>query len=98
MNKTKNALLLLRADQSDIPVSAILRRPLPATNLYFMQITRIHSLKTGPFHEHSSQLYAIANGVPYWTKVNSGLLKMYEVSIVLRLLHCGVLIKKKCSG
>lgn len=45
-----------------------------------MQITRIHALKTGPFHEHSSQLYAIATGVPHWAKANQGLLKMYDVS------------------
>lgn len=41
---------------------------------------RIHKVKYGPFHEHSSQLYSIATGVPNWAKVNSGLFKMYEVS------------------
>lgn len=61
-------------------MSAVLRPPLPATNLYFLQITRIRALKTGPFHEHSSQLHAIAAGVPHWAKANSGLLKMYDVS------------------
>jgi len=40
---------------------------------------RIHQVKRGPFHEHSSQLYAIATGVATWRKVNSGLFKMYEV-------------------
>ncbi|EPQ53928.1 Phosphotyrosyl phosphatase activator [Gloeophyllum trabeum ATCC 11539] len=69
-------------DQSEIPVSAILRRPLPPTNLYFMQITRIHQVKHGPFHEHSSQLHAIAVGVPNWGKVNSGLFKMYEAEVL----------------
>lgn len=44
-----------------------------------MQITRIHGLKHGPFHEHSSQLHSIAVGVPNWGKVNSGLFKMYQV-------------------
>jgi serine/threonine-protein phosphatase 2A activator len=66
-------------DQSDITVSAVLNVPLPPTNLYFMQIMRIHQFKHGPFHEHSSQLHSIAVGVPNWNKVNSGLLKMYEV-------------------
>lgn len=40
---------------------------------------RIHDVKRGPFFEHSSQLYSIATGVPSWTKVNSGLFKMYRV-------------------
>lgn len=69
----------LNADQGDVPVSAVLRPPLAETNLYFMQINRIHALKTGPFHEHSSQLFAIATGVPHWPKANQGLLKMYDV-------------------
>ncbi|KAG5221391.1 Serine/threonine-protein phosphatase 2A activator [Salix suchowensis] len=66
-------------DQNEISVAAVLHPPLPATNLYFMSIMRIHEVKRGPFHEHSSQLYAIATGVPNWRKVNSGLFKMYEV-------------------
>jgi serine/threonine-protein phosphatase 2A activator len=40
---------------------------------------RIHDVKHGPFHEHSSQLHSIAAGVPNWGKVNSGLFKMFEV-------------------
>lgn len=66
-------------DQTEIPVSVILSPPLPPTNLYFMQITRIHEFKHGPFHEHSSQLHSIAVGVPNWGKVNAGLFKMYQV-------------------
>jgi serine/threonine-protein phosphatase 2A activator len=73
-----------RTDQTDIPVSAVLHPPLPATNLYFMSITRIHQVKHGPFHEHSSQLHSIATGVPNWAKVNSGLFKMYEVYTLSR--------------
>lgn len=69
-------------EQAEFPVSAILRLPLPQDNLYCMCITRIHQVKHGPFHEHSSQLYAIATGVPNWTKVNSGLLKMYEGEVL----------------
>ncbi len=66
-------------EQTAIPPSAILHPPLPATNLYFMAIMRIHDVKRGPFFEHSSQLYNIATGVPNWGKVNSGLFKMYRV-------------------
>jgi serine/threonine-protein phosphatase 2A activator len=77
--KTRQADVSVFVDQSEVPVSAILHPPLPPTNLYFLSIMRIHQVKRGPFHEHSSQLYAIATGVATWRKVNSGLFKMYEV-------------------
>ncbi|KAF5327611.1 hypothetical protein D9619_005039 [Psilocybe cf. subviscida] len=69
-------------DQTQIPVSAILSPNLPLTNLYFMAINRIHDVKYGPFHEHSSQLHSIASGVPNWRKVNTGLFKMYEAEVL----------------
>ncbi|TBU42796.1 Phosphotyrosyl phosphatase activator [Dichomitus squalens] len=69
-------------DQKEIPVSAVLHPPLPPTNLYSMSIMRIHEVKSGPFHEHSSQLYSIATGVQYWHKVHSGLFKMYEAEVL----------------
>ncbi|KAJ7228184.1 hypothetical protein GGX14DRAFT_547402 [Mycena pura] len=69
-------------DQTQIPVSAVLHPPLPDTNLYFLSIMRIHQVKHGPFHEHSSQLHSIATGVPNWGKVNSGLFKMYEAEVL----------------
>lgn len=55
-----------------------------------MSIMRIHEVKHGPFHEHSSQLHSIAVGVASWAKVNSGLFKMYEVSreMAIHLIHC----------
>ncbi|XP_013403647.2 serine/threonine-protein phosphatase 2A activator-like [Lingula anatina] len=37
----------------------------------------INQVKTGPFAEHSNQLWNIS-GVPHWHKVNSGLVKMYK--------------------
>ncbi|KAK0470358.1 uncharacterized protein EV420DRAFT_109028 [Desarmillaria tabescens] len=69
-------------DQTEIPVSAVLHPPLPPTNLYFLSIMRIHQVKRGPFHEHSSQLHSIAIGVPNWGKVNTGLFKMYEAEVL----------------
>ncbi|KLO17362.1 PTPA-domain-containing protein [Schizopora paradoxa] len=69
-------------ERTDIPVSSVLRRPLPPTNLYYLSVSRIHEVKSGPFHEHSSQLYSIATGVPNWMKVNSGLFKMYEAEVL----------------
>ncbi|EIN03933.1 Phosphotyrosyl phosphatase activator [Punctularia strigosozonata HHB-11173 SS5] len=69
-------------DQEDIPPSAILQPLLPDNNLYFMQISRIRAFKSGPFYEHSSQLYSIATSVPNWTKVHNGLIKMYEAEVL----------------
>lgn len=53
--------------------------------MYCLCIGRIDRVKQGPFHEHSSQLYAIATEVLNWDKVNTGLLKMYEV---MRFASC----------
>lgn len=49
--------------------------------LFFGCIEFINNVKTGPFHEHSNQLYNIS-GVPTWTKMNAGLLKMYEGEVL----------------
>lgn len=59
-----------------------------------MSIQRIHQVKHGPFHEHSSQLHSIAVGVPNWNKVNTGLFKMYEVLYLLMLLHNETLMQR----
>ncbi|KAG8834040.1 Serine/threonine-protein phosphatase 2A activator 1 [Serendipita sp. 399] len=67
---------------SDVSPSSVLKPPLPPTNLYNLQVTRIYQLKIGPFFEHSAQLHAIATGVPNWDKVNSGMLKMYEAEVL----------------
>ncbi|KAG9300629.1 hypothetical protein G9A89_005229 [Geosiphon pyriformis] len=44
--------------------------------MYFSSIKYINEVKKGPFHEHSPILYDISS-VINWTKINSGLLKMY---------------------
>lgn len=67
------------SEQEEFPVNSVLRPSLPPSNLYFLSISRIREMKTGPFFEHSSQLYSIATGVANWGKVHSGLFKMYEV-------------------
>lgn len=41
----------------------------------------INKVKTGPFHEHSNQLWNIS-GVPSWSKVNAGLIKMYKAEVL----------------
>jgi len=69
-------------DDDDTPPSIVLHPPLPSTNLYYMSIMRIYEIKTGPFHEHSHQLHSIAQGVPRWSKVNSGMFKMYDAEVL----------------
>eukprot|EP01102_Stenamoeba_stenopodia_P011847 TRINITY_DN3666_c0_g1_i1.p1 TRINITY_DN3666_c0_g1~~TRINITY_DN3666_c0_g1_i1.p1 ORF type:complete len:318 (-),score=64.83 TRINITY_DN3666_c0_g1_i1:27-980(-) len=49
--------------------------------LYLAAIQFVNKMKTGPFFEHSPVLYSITE-VPNWTKVNSGLLKMYQAEVL----------------
>lgn len=51
------------------------------TYMFFGCIRHIMSVKTGPFAEHSNQLWNIS-GVPHWTKVNQGLVKMYKAEVL----------------
>lgn len=52
-----------------------------------MSVSLFVQVKTGPFAEHSNQLWNIS-AVPLWSKVHSGLIKMYraEVSVSKQLL------------
>ncbi|XP_076316351.1 phosphotyrosyl phosphatase activator [Tachypleus tridentatus] len=53
-----------------------------AKDYMFMScIQFIYKVKSGPFAEHSNQLWNIS-GVPSWTKVNGGLLKMYKAEVL----------------
>eukprot|EP00050_Salpingoeca_kvevrii_P002892 m.208184 g.208184 ORF g.208184 m.208184 type:complete len:612 (+) comp10712_c0_seq10:959-2794(+) len=49
--------------------------------LFFDAIKFIHKMKTGPFFEHSRYLFDISN-VKEWSKVNSGMLKMYRAEVL----------------
>ncbi|TFJ95687.1 peptidylprolyl isomerase [Platysternon megacephalum] len=40
----------------------------------------ITEMKTGPFAEHSNQLWNIS-AVPSWSKVNQGLVRMYKAEV-----------------
>jgi len=52
-------------------------------NHFFACLAYIHSVKSGPFHEHSNQLWNIS-GVPLWPKVFSGLIKMYRAEVLCK--------------
>lgn len=43
----------------------------------------INEVKTGPFAEHSNQLWSIS-AVATWTKVNGGLIKMYKAEVLAK--------------
>ncbi|PAV84625.1 hypothetical protein WR25_00722 [Diploscapter pachys] len=48
-----------------------------AFSYIFVKLCKHLQVKTGPFHEHSNQLWNIS-AVPSWDKVNMGMFKMYE--------------------
>ena len=52
--------------------------------MFFEAIAFIHQMKTGPFAEHSNQLWNIS-AVASWKKINSGLLKMYKTEFLPKL-------------
>jgi len=51
--------------------------------MFFDCLACIHRTKTGLFAEHSNTLWGISS-VPHWTKVNSGLLKMYKAEVLAK--------------
>ena len=54
--------------------------------MFLTCIKYINSVKTGPFAEHSNQLWSIS-GVSSWQKINGGLIKMYKAEV--SKLFCG---------
>ncbi|KAF2880365.1 hypothetical protein ILUMI_25812 [Ignelater luminosus] len=49
--------------------------------LFLACIKYINKVKTGPFAEHSNQLWGIS-GVANWSKINGGLIKMYKAEVL----------------
>ena len=47
-------------------------------------------MKTGPFAEHSNQLWNIS-AVPNWAKVNQGLIRMYKAEVGKRTAHIALI-------
>ena len=52
-------------------------------NQFFACLSYIHKVKSGPFHEHSNQLWNIS-AVPNWGKVFTGLIKMYRAEVLCK--------------
>lgn len=51
--------------------------------MFLSCIQYINKVKTGPFAEHSNQLWGIS-GVASWSKINGGLIKMYKAEVSVR--------------
>ncbi|CAG9838183.1 unnamed protein product [Diabrotica balteata] len=51
--------------------------------MFLSCIEYINRVKTGPFAEHSNQLWSIS-GVSTWTKINAGLIKMYKAEVLAK--------------
>lgn len=49
--------------------------------MFFGCIKYINEVKNGPFAEHSNTLWGMS-GVPHWTKINEGLIKMYKAEVL----------------
>jgi len=49
--------------------------------MYLDAILFIHTVKTGPFGEHSPILTEVSN-VANWGKINAGMMKMYRVEVM----------------
>lgn len=64
------------------------------SNLYVNSVSFIITMKTGLFYEHSPIIFDIHRSVTLWSKVLSGLQKMYEAEVfkkfpVVQHFHCG---------
>lgn len=49
----------------------------------FLSVPLFLQMKTGPFAEHSNQLWNIS-AVPSWSKVNQGLIRMYKAEVSVK--------------
>lgn len=53
-------------------------------NLYFAAIDFIHTVKKGPFWEHSPMLFDISGIKDGWGKINKGMIKMYQAEVLAK--------------
>lgn len=52
--------------------------------MFFEAVDFIHNVKSGPFSEHSNQLWNIS-GVQSWEKIHTGMIKKYSVEVLGKL-------------
>ncbi|GAA5841020.1 hypothetical protein JCM11251_006785 [Rhodosporidiobolus azoricus] len=75
-------------DHPTLRPSSIPTPPSPSfssSNLFSSSLAHIHTMKKGPFHEHSPLLHQISTTVPNWTKATKGLWEMYKVEVLGKL-------------
>ncbi|CAH7675367.1 hypothetical protein PPACK8108_LOCUS10361 [Phakopsora pachyrhizi] len=58
---------------------------LSQSSLFFGAINHINKLKRGPFFEHSPILYNVATTVKIWSKVHSGMIKMWKGEVLSKV-------------
>ncbi|GAA5889620.1 hypothetical protein JCM5296_002413 [Sporobolomyces johnsonii] len=59
--------------------------PYAPSYLFLSSILHIHTIKRGPFAEHSPLLFEIASTVPSWAKVAHGMHKMYREEVLKKV-------------
>ncbi|GAA5970447.1 hypothetical protein JCM21900_003748 [Sporobolomyces salmonicolor] len=59
--------------------------PYAPSYLFLSSILHIHTIKRGPFAEHSPLLFEIASTVPSWCKVSRGMHKMYREEVLKKV-------------
>lgn len=69
------------ADPGDVTKAKAVERE-RIKNMYFGAVGFIYDVKTGPFWEHSPQLYDISGVKAGWGKINKGMLKMYNGEVL----------------
>ncbi|GAA6035687.1 hypothetical protein JCM8097_004971 [Rhodosporidiobolus ruineniae] len=75
-------------DHPTLRPSSIPNPPTPAQSaqsLLHSSLAHLHTLKHGPFFEHSPLLHQISTTVPTWTKVTKGLWEMYKAEVLGKL-------------
>jgi serine/threonine-protein phosphatase 2A activator len=82
------AAQLSNLDPTALPTPADITKPKEVAeykdkNFYFNAVAFINRVKKGPFWEHSPMLFDIS-GVASWSKIASGMLKMYQAEVLMK--------------
>ncbi|KAI5477602.1 protein phosphatase 2 (formerly 2A), regulatory subunit B' [Pseudohyphozyma bogoriensis] len=57
-----------------------------SAQLLHSSLSHLHALKSGPFAEHSPMLHSISSTVPNFTKMETGLMRMYRDEVLGKLV------------